>query len=602
MAIYKAVRKDLGTGSVTGNSEQSYVIPYFVFTDNTDTPYDIYAKARSSEGIIIYDVDNKPTKDRLPVFGTVSDEVRVSDIKMERSSENNLKAVPQYGLHYNDNRNRSYTCWLYTVTFTANTTTTVSSGDAPWTSDEAISCTWSPKSYERYDNRTLKPNFVASKKNIEDVQDSDVLEDTPVPNYPLNKEEYVSLKNTVGDDLYRDRMVYNYVLNFSYAVRNFNYEYLPLFLGSMNLKDCVIAGVPIKKYKGVINDMRVTQADWNGTKYYTVDVEIEVEYGQKLTYDEYMSSGHRAFMIEGSTTGINNYLSERELDIEKAGFVYKYTDADDDDVKVYPVPIEELTDVRQRDNVPDDRWFLKKKNLGYFEGIDPSRDTIENYDSRVVFITSGTLGSSSQITVSYVDPNKVTPDSSNSETLYYQNVQKDDEFWYSTSSISPTPANMRVITRYVYYTSTPSQSGGTTTIVEDGNGGYTVSSNESSDSGTTVTTAYEYRVKIPSFGHSESKQDDDRFAGQYNSLQNPVALTKYGGVYFGKGEERTVDDFTRYGSNEIDMYDPMLGKVKDYQHVARDWSALAFPRKGMFHTDIDVNNRYMSKVTNYFKN
>lgn len=580
MAIYKAVKKDLGTGSITGDTDQSYVIPYFVFTDNTDTPYDIYEKARSSEGIPIYDVQNKPTKERLPVWGTVSDKIRVSDIKMERSSENNLRAVPQYGLNYASNRNKSYTCWLYTVTFTANITTTISSGDAPWNSDEAISCTWSPKSYERYDNRTLKPNFVASKKKIEDVEDSDVLEDTPVPNYPLNKEEYLSLKNTVGDDLYRNRMVYNYILNFSYAVKNFNYEYLPLYLNSMNLKDCVIAGVPIKKYKGVINDMRVSQAEWNGSKYYTVDVEIEVEYGQKLTYDEYMSSGHRAYMIEGSTAGINTYLSNRGLNVEKAGFVYKYIDTDSNDVKIYPVPIEELTDVRQRENVPDNRWFLKKKNLGYFDGISPVNDSETDFTSRQVFITSGTLGSSSQITVSYVNPDKVTPDSSNSETLYYKNVSEGDTYYYSTSSISSAEADMRIVTRVIEF----------------------VRSSDSSDEEDVYTMTTSYWITKPSVGHSKSNKSDDKFAGQYNSLQNPVALTKYGGVYFGEGEERTVDDFTRYGSNEIDMYDPMLGKVKDYQHVARDWSALAFPRKGMFHTDGDANNKYMSKVTNYFTN
>ena len=34
MAIFLAIRKDLGTGSITGNASQSYVVPYLVFTDN----------------------------------------------------------------------------------------------------------------------------------------------------------------------------------------------------------------------------------------------------------------------------------------------------------------------------------------------------------------------------------------------------------------------------------------------------------------------------------------------------------------------------------------------------------------------------------------
>lgn len=53
MKIYLAVKKDLGTGSITGASQQSYVVPYYIVTDNGTTPYAIYEQARSEAGIIL---------------------------------------------------------------------------------------------------------------------------------------------------------------------------------------------------------------------------------------------------------------------------------------------------------------------------------------------------------------------------------------------------------------------------------------------------------------------------------------------------------------------------------------------------------------------
>lgn len=287
MKIYLAVKKDLGTGSITGDSQQSYVVPYYIVTDNNTTPYAIYEQARSEAGITLSELvnTNKPrhvqlvtTRDKLPVYGTIDLTTYVSNISIERASENNLSSVPGYGLA--PLSQGSYTCWNYVVTFTASDTTTISTGEAPWNRDEAISCSFSPKTYERYDNKTLIPNYSEKGDSI------------VVPNYPLNEAKYSNLQNTVGDDLYRNRTIYNYVLNFSYAVRNFDAQWLPLYMNTMNLKDCVICGLPIKKYGAVINEMRVEQAEWNGKTYYNVNVEVEIQYQQRLTYDEYVSSGH----------------------------------------------------------------------------------------------------------------------------------------------------------------------------------------------------------------------------------------------------------------------------------------------------------------------
>jgi len=568
MAIYKAMKHDLGTGSITGGNEQSYVVPYYVYTDNTDTPKQIYDKAISTEGISLVDVNNNVLSEKLPTYGTVTSNLYVSNINIERVSESNIKAVPRYGLNYRNNA--SYTCWLYTVTYSCSEITFSSGTEKPWDKDEAISCTWTPKTYDRYDNRTLIPNYKEPK-------DSD---DSKVPNYPLGQEKYTILKNTVGDDVYRNRTVYNYLLNFTYAVKHFDALWLPLYLNSMNLKDMVIAGIPIKKYHAVINDMRVSQAEYDNELYYNVDVEVEIQYQQRLTWDEGTSTGYRAYMLEGSTTSIHDYLTntlgitvpeeapEGTTVEQVAGFVYKYTDATQ--IKKYPVPIQELTDARRRDEIPDRRWFSKKKNFGYFQSVFNNISNTETVPiTRRIFISNGILGQ--DISFSY------SRDLASTEDLYYLGVHSDDEYVYSIETMVVLPSetvdslrnnpNVRIITSKVV-------------LNHD------------------VETEIAYYMTKQTVKRTTSKEPADPFAGQYDNMSEPAALNKHGGLYLVQGETSTLDDGNTPAM--IDMYDPMLGKVKDYQHVARDWTALKFPRKGMFHTDADGIKMDMSRGSTFF--
>lgn len=569
MAIYKAMKHDLGTGSITGGNEQSYVVPYYVYTDNTDTPKQIYDQAISTSGIPLVDVNNNVLDEKLPTYGTVTSNLYVSNINIERVSENNLTAVPQYGL--NSRSNVSYTCWQYTVTYSCSDITFSSGTEKPWDKDEAISCSWSPKSYDRYDNRTLVPNYTAPNDTVK------------VPNYPLGKEKYTVLKNTVGDDQYRNRAVYNYLLNFSYAVKYFDSEWLPLYLNSMNLNDMIIAGIPVKKYYAVINDMRVSQAEYDNELYYNVDVEIEIQYQQMLTWDDNISNGHRAFMIEGSKTAIHDYLvNTLKLKVpedaptgttveEIAGFVYKYTNAST--IKKYPVPIQELTDTRQRDKIPDKRWFSKKKGYGYFTNLHQIQKSFTKTVplTRRCYLVSGTIGES-DLTISYTNP--LVYSDYESVALYITPLQEtDDGYVYSTIDHGSwdeeeyTKKELRYVKQVEY-------------LLPDG-----------TRETRCLVTSYVSRV-------IQNVDENDPLIGQYESVQEPVALTKFGGLYFAKGETSTLDDGNTPAL--IDMYDPMLGKVKDYQHVARDWSALKFPRKGMFHTDADGIKMDMSKGSTFF--
>ena len=568
MSIYVAMKHDLGTGSITGGNEQSYVVPYYVYTDNTDTPKQIYDKAISTDGIPLVDVNNNILDEKLPTYGTVTSNLYVSNINIERVSESNIKAVPRYGLNYRNNL--SYTCWLYTVTYSCSEITFSSGTEKPWDKDEAISCTWTPKTYDRYDNRTLIPNYKEPK-------DSD---DSKVPNYPLGQEKYTILKNTVGDDVYRNRTVYNYLLNFTYAVKYFDALWLPLYLNSMNLKDMVIAGIPIKKYHAVINDMRVSQAEYDNELYYNVDVEVEIQYQQRLPWDEGTSTGYRAYMIEGSADAIHNYLvntlkitvpeeAPEGTTVEQvAGFVYKYTDATQ--IKKYPVPIQELTDARRRDEIPDRRWFSKKKNFGYFQSVFNNTSITETVPiTRRIFISNGILGQ--DISFSY------SRDLASTEDLYYLGVHSDDEYAYSIETMVVLPnetvdslrnnPNVRIITSKVVLNYS-------------------------------VETEIAYYMTKQTVKHTTSKEPADPFAGQYDNMSEPAALNKHGGLYLVQGETSTLDDGNTPAM--IDMYDPMLGKVKDYQHVARDWTALKFPRKGMFHTDADGIKMDMSRGSTFF--
>ena len=574
MALFKAVRKDLGTGSITGTSQQSYVVPYYVFTDNTTKPYNIYEQARSELGIMIYDENNNPTNEKLPVYGTVDSTTYVSNINIERASENNLIAVPQYGLAVNQNRDTSWTCWLYTITFTASGTTTITTSEAPWNRDTAISCSFSPKTYERYDNQTLIPNFIASKKD-NTLLSSGTIDDTPVPNYPLYEEKYSNLYNTVGDDLYRNRTVYNYLLNFSYAVRHFDAEWLPLYMNTMNLKDCVICGIPIKKYHAAINEIRLEQAEWNGKTYYNVNVEVEIQYQQRITYDEYVSSGHRAFLLEGSDNAISNYLNglKSGLTKEKAGFVYKITSSDS--VKKYPVSIEELTDIRQRDKVPDSNWFMKKKNLGYFESIpvDVKINKRVPITHRVYLISGGVGGTTGdEIEISYIDINSPSYSESKNQTLYYTGKHEGNDYIYSTTEVwLPDDESSFVHIK--------------------------VGSVEVNSSFEFLYYAIRYVTK-----NSTLTEDSNPLQGQYETIQTPLALNKFGGIYFDDNESTVEDNSNQPG--RINMSDPMLGKVKDYQHIARDWTALAFPKRGMFWgntSDVNTDAWNTNSANKYFK-
>ena len=609
MAIYKALRKDLGTGSITGSSQESYVVPYYIFTDNHESPKTIYNQAKSTTGIMLSEF--KPvtsgsnvkmnlvdTTDKLPAYGTVDDNVYVSNINIERASENNLSAVASYGLTVDkllriSGAGSSYTCWLYTVTFSCSEIT-ISTAEAPWNSDKATSCSLSPKTYERYDNKTLIPNYIASKKDLKTLEDinasltANTLDDTPVPNYPVTKSKYQNLRNTVGDDLYRNRMVFNYLLNFSYAVRRFDAEWLAEYMNTMNLEECVICGIPVPKYHAVINELRAEQAEWNGKTYFNVNVEVELQYQQNLVYDELVSSGHRAFMLEGSETAINNYLNslKQGLTKEKAGFVYKYTSADT--VKKYPVPIEELTDTKQRDKIPLRRWFMKKKNLGYFEGITKVHEDTEKVSvTRKIFLIYSSLGEDT-ISICYINPSNFSGEVPYElkETLYYTGTHTDSAYMYSTKQ-------GEVVENEVLDNSEMPKVSGNLRLI-------TVTEANANDSSNSGVFHNEYYITKEVEKHSVSKKPVDPFQGQYNTIQSPLALNKFGGVYFAENETNTIDDETTPG--KIDMYDPMLGKVKDYQHVARDWTALGFPTKGLFWGSTANNNTdAMNKVSKYFK-
>ena len=586
MAVYVAMKHDLGTGSITGGNEQSYVVPYYVYTDNTDTPKQIYDKAISTEGIPLVDLNNNVLSEKLPTYGTVTSNLYVSNINIERVSESNIKAVPRYSLNYRNNA--SYTCWLYTVTYSCSEITFSSGTEKPWDRDEAISCTWTPKTYDRYDNRTLIPNYKEPK-------DSD---DSKVPNYPLGQEKYTILKNTVGDDLYRNRTVYNYLLNFTYAVKHFDALWLPLYLNSMNLKDMVIAGIPVKKYHAVINDMRVSQAEYDNELYYNVDVEVEIQYQQRLTWDEFTSTGHRAYMIEGSEDAIHSYLvntlkitvpeeAPAGTTVEQvAGFVYKYTNSST--IKKYPVPIQELTDVRLRSEFPNRRWFSKKKNLGYFEGITHTQSTptrIVPITRRIFLTRYGVTLGDAVIYISYVNPDSfeggIVPEDKE-EKLYYTGVMNDNEYVYSIKQENLTPSESVAYDTWDEYINSLRDNPDLRFITYNG----------------TLGVDIEYYLKRKSIKHGTYNVDTDPFAGQYDNMSEPAALNKHGGLYLVQGETSTLDDGNTPAM--IDMYDPMLGKVKDYQHVARDWTALKFPRKGMFHTDADGIKMDMSRGSTFF--
>ena len=553
--IYRAIKKDLGTGSITGNSQQSYVVPYYVITDNTEDPRSIYTQARSTNGIVLSELVQRSsthsslvlTKNKLPVFGEVTSTLHVSNISIDRVSENNLRAVPGYGLTALERG--SYTCWTYIVTFSDSTTTWSTGSDAPWLSDTATSCSWSPKTYERYDNKTLVPNY-------SDPNDTGV-----VPNYPLYNEKYTGLQNTAGDDLYRSRVVYNYLLNFSYAVRKFDASFLPLYLNSMNLKDCVIAGIPIKKYHAVINDMKVSQAEWNDKTYYNVDVEIEVQYQERLTYDVLNSSGYRAYMLEGKREKIHDYLTNTlklkaptgKTVEEIAGFVYKYTNSNT--VKKYPVPIHELTDTKNRDSIPDERWFSKRKNLGYFSNIPiKEKNTKVVPITRRVYLTYGVLyDGNAQYTYTIKIAYKDDP-SATEITLYLVSDAPESDYGavYSTVQGQYSTQNKQNL-RYM-------RTG--TMVIGD------------------VSETIYYMTKFKTRPFIDIKESEDLLANQYDSIKEPVVLNKHGGLYLTNTESSISEDVTQ--KIELDMDDLMLGKVKDYQHVARDWTALAFPKKGMF--------------------
>lgn len=362
-----AIQLDKQTGDITApsdtvyNAEQSYNDIYIVITDNTDSPAYIYEHAEEN-GLPVYG-------DELTVkSGEGTTTIPVDNINIERRDENNMKAVPSYGLP--TKAEGSYALWNYTVDYRKPADSGGGGGGfnkkeqeeskediskiPPWDRKYATECSIAPKIYKEVTNigATVAPGL----KTV--------------------------VKNAAGDTIFREVELRNFVLSFTFAVRTFFYDYITDYINTVNSSSIVVAGVKIPSMKGVITNITSANDVWEDETVYTkVSVEIEIEYEKPVLYTEIVGTGFRAVPEEGGGGITGKAYPIHEF----TGTALEYTKLDAKSVV----------------------WLDKKRGLGSFGSAtiagQPILGMYQNIDERKVLDKNGRIYQSDQVDLK--DPN-----------------------------------------------------------------------------------------------------------------------------------------------------------------------------------------------------
>lgn len=268
--IYSVV-PDSKTGEISKGSNDKvnvrFTHTYLVITDNSDSAYDLYTGLISN-----YNSTQTSQDKKLPVYGDILGEIPVNSIRIDKWDESNMKAVPSFGLPVKDGG--SYTAWKYEVEYSEETDSSSDGGSsssdekAPWKSDIALNCSLTPKEYQWYTNTHYNGLKAPYKKVI--------------------------LENAVGDPIYRNIILRNYVLSFDYAVKKFPVTYAPVYTNTLNHSKLTIAGLDIPAGGALITSLVPSMQTFKKETYVNVHAEIELAWDKTLQYELILGTGYRA--------------------------------------------------------------------------------------------------------------------------------------------------------------------------------------------------------------------------------------------------------------------------------------------------------------------
>ena len=103
---------------------------------------------------------------------------------------------------------------------------------------------------------------------------------------------YKTATNTVGDILYLETTKNNILLRFNYDSRDFDPAWYNDYVGSVNKEDATIAGYIVPAGWGKIRKIQSTTSVYDdGTIYYKLAVELEIENEVPVRYKEVLNAG-----------------------------------------------------------------------------------------------------------------------------------------------------------------------------------------------------------------------------------------------------------------------------------------------------------------------
>ena len=102
----------------------------------------------------------------------------------------------------------------------------------------------------------------------------------------------INVVNTVKDPLYLETTLNNILLRFDYDTKEFSPTWFETYIGSVNKEAITIAGYPLKPQKSKIKKLQPTNQIYDdGTEYFKVSVEIEIESEIPVRYKKILNAG-----------------------------------------------------------------------------------------------------------------------------------------------------------------------------------------------------------------------------------------------------------------------------------------------------------------------
>lgn len=281
-----SVMKNLGNGDIDIDKDssvsKSFTYDYLVITDHMDTPQYIYTHAKQHD---------------LPVSGSVSQTgIKLKSISIQRWDQNNAKAVPSY--HLPKKLNGSYALWKYQVTYSSEETSGASINNNAVSRGDAQNFNASIKQYQQ-----------TSYMCYACVQGTQ-------PSIQAYSERTQYLVNVLGQAMAHQNVLKNLTVSFDFGIRQSNIdkwvsEYIPEYVGSVNLEDITVSEIKLKKGTAKLNSMSLTKNQDNSA---TVHVQVQITIQKPVAFQVYGNLSESAIPPNGGTLKMRVHKWSKGID------------------------------------------------------------------------------------------------------------------------------------------------------------------------------------------------------------------------------------------------------------------------------------------------